>query len=149
MEHRKVVYEKKFKHLESEDFEIIENEANQNMNLCVHRDSGALCKNLFENTVIVLMPERVENCGFFISMAKEVSEHNEIDTVIEQYQDRYVAEFRISSDDTLFGLKELIQYGDDVCLDCGNGVVVMSVIYYTHATFCSGKRITPATGFFS
>lgn len=149
MEHRKVVYEKKYKHLESEDYERIESEANQNINLCEHQDSAESCRQLFENTVMFIIPERVENYGFFISMAKEVSEHNEIDTVIEQYQDRYVAEFRISSDDTLFGLKELIQYGDDVCLDCGNGVVVMSVIYYTHATFCSGKRITPASGFFS
>lgn len=145
MDNAKVVYEKKFKHLQPKDYERIANEADVKDNLYEHRDSEAFCKRLFENTVRVVLPERLENYGFFIAMAREVAEYNEVDTVVTEYEDRFVAEFRFSCDSTNFGLKDIIQYGDEIAFGCDKEIIVLSVIYYTHATYCSGKRITPGS----
>lgn len=94
-----------------------------------------------------MIPDRMENSGFFISMAKQVAEHNEIDTVITEYEDRYVAEFHIDNDSTSFGLKDLIEYADHVSFGCEGENAVVGIIYYTHATYRAVKQVTPEKRF--
>ena len=101
------------------------------------------CKQLLGSTVRVIMPDRVENSGFFIAMAKEIAEYYKMDTVITEHEDRLSAEFCINCDDTYAGLKQIIEFSDDICFRCDNGDVILSIIYYTYATYRSGKKIKP------
>ena len=113
MENPHIIYEKKFPHSKDE-YEAIFAEKNP--------ETGDE------------IPDRIENQGFFIAQAKEITEQNEIDTTITEYEDKLIAEFRIGDDSPNFGIKGIIGYADDVCFGCVEGEVVLSVIYYTHAT---------------
>lgn len=59
----------------------------------------------------------------------------------------HVAEFRVDNDSTSFGLKDLIGYADHVSFGCEEGNAIVGVIYYTHATYRSGRQITPEEEF--
>ena len=143
MDNSKVIYEKKFTHLSAADCERLYAEVNTDFMAAAKKDPALFCKQLLESTVRVIMPDRVENSDFFIAMAKEIAEYYEIDTVVTEHEDRLSAEFRINCDDTYAGLKQIIEFSDDVCFRCDNGDVILSIIYYTHATYRSGKRIKP------
>ena len=58
-----------------------------------------------------------------------------------QYGDRFVAEFSIGSGSTNFGLKTIIDYADDVHFRTEDRMVVVSIIYYTHAIYRNEKRL--------
>lgn len=141
-----IIYEKKFDHLTDDDCERICAAAEAGTEAPPWRDSSEFCKRLIENTVRIVIPDRIENQGFFIAQAKEVAEGNEIDTTITEYEDRLVAEFHIGDSSTNFGIKGIIEYADDVFFGCYRGKVVLSVIYYTHATYRSGRKVTPEDG---
>lgn len=143
MENSRIIYEKKFPHLTPNDYDQICEQADKDTVPRVRPLPPDFFKNIVENTVRVMMPERVENCGFFIAMAKEFAEENEIDTIITEYEDRYIAVFSIDCDSTTFGLKNIIDYADDIHLRSEDDTVTVSVIYYTYATYRSGKRISP------
>ena len=143
MEKTNVIYEKKFDHLTDDDYERIWDEAEVGTDVPSWHDSSDFCKRLVENTVRIVIPDRMENQGFFIAQAKEIAEQNEIDTTITEYENRLVAEFHIGDSSTNFGIKGIIEYADDVFFACDKGEVVLSVIYYTHATYRSGMKISP------
>ena len=147
MDNIKVIYEKKFHHLSEEDCERLYTEVNTDFMAAAKKDPALFCKQLLESTVQVIMPDRVENSGFFIAMAKEIAEYYEMDTVVTEYEDRLSAEFRINCDDTYSGLKQIIELSDDICFRCDNGDVILGTIYYTHATYRSGKQVTPEKRF--
>lgn len=143
MDNSKVIYEKKFTHLSAADCEQLYNEVNTDFMAAAKKDPALFCKQLLESTVRVIMPDRVENSGFFITMAKEIAEYYEIDSVVTEHEDRLTVEFCINCDDTYTGLKQIIEFSDDICFRCDNGDVILSIIYYTHATYLSGRKITP------
>lgn len=143
MDNSKVIYEKKFHHLSEEDCEQLYSEVNTDFMAAAKKAPALFCKQLLESTVRVIMPERMENSGFFIAMAKEIPEYYEIDTVVTEHEDRLAAEFRINCDDTYAGLKQIIEFSDDICFRCDNGYVILCIIYYTQATYRSGRRIKP------
>ena len=143
MDNGKIIYEKQFPKLTMMDYSKMLEETEKDLPSFKRQDSDTFFQNLLKDVVRIVMPERVENCAFFISMAKQVAEHNEIDTVITEYEDRYVAEFHIDNDSTSFGLKDLIEYADHVSFGCEDGNAIVGVIYYTHATYRSGRQITP------
>lgn len=145
MEPSKIIYEKKFPHA-TDKYEAVYAEEDIETNTPVQHESAVFYKRLIENTVRIVIPERAENQGFFIAQAKKIAERNEIDTSVMEYEDRLVAEFRIGDDSPNFGIKGIIEYADDVCFGCDEGEVVLSVIYYTHATYRSGKKVTPEDG---
>ena len=147
MDNIKVIYEKKFHHLSEEDCERLYTEVNTDFMAAAKKDPALFCKQLLESTVQVIMPDRVENSGFFIAMAKEIAEYYEMDTVVTEYEDRLSAEFRINCNDTYSGLKQIIELSDDICFRCDNGDVILGTIYYTHATYRSGKQVTPEKRF--
>ena len=147
MENPHIIYEKKFPHnMDEYDAIFAEEDAGTGDEVPVRHDPAVFYKRLVENTVRIVIPDRVENKCFFISQAKKVAERNEIDTTITEYEDRLVAEFHIGDDSPNFGIKGIIEYADDVCFGCAEGEVVLSVIYYTHATYRSGKKVTPEDG---
>lgn len=143
----KIIYEKKFPKITREEYDQRIEDTYSELPPFRHQDSQTFVKNLLESVVRIIIPDRMENSGFFISMAKQVAEHNEIDTVITEYEDRYVAEFHIDNDSTSFGMKDLIEYADHVSFGCKDENAVVGVIYYTHATYRSGKQVTPEKQF--
>lgn len=147
MDNSNVIYEKKFTHLSAADCERLYAEVNTDFMAVAKKDPALFCKQLLESTVRVIMPDRVENSGFFIAMAKEIAEYYEIDTVVTEHEDRLSAEFRINCDDTYSGLKQIIEFSDDICFRYDNGDLILCIIYYTHATYRSGKQVTPEKRF--
>ena len=143
MDNGNIIYEKRFPKLTMSDYKAMLEESERELPTFQRQDSTTFFQNLLKDVVRIVIPERVENCAFFISMAKQVTERNEVDTVITEYEDRYVAEFHIDNDSTSFGLKELIEYADYVSFGCEDENAVVGVIYYTHATYRSGVQITP------
>ena len=143
MDNGKIIYEKRFPKLTMRDYIAMLEESERELPTFQREDSTAFFQNLLKDVVRIVIPERIENYAFFISMAKQVAERNEVDTVITEYEDRYVAEFHIDNNSTNFGLKDLIEYADHVSFGCEGENAVVSVIYYTHATYRSGVQITP------
>ena len=109
MENPHIIYEKKFPH-SMDEYEAIfaEEDAGTGDEVPVRHDPAVFYKRLVENTVRIVIPDRVENKCFFISQAKKVAERNEIDTTITEYEDRLVAEFHIGDDSPNFGIKGII-----------------------------------------
>lgn len=147
MDSGKIIYEKQFPKLTMSDYNAMLEESERELPIFKRQDADTFFQNLLKDVVRIVIPERIENCAFFISMAKQVAEHNKIDIVITEYEDRYVAEFHIDNDSTSFGLKDLIEYADHVSFGCEDGNAVVGVIYYTHATYQSGKQVTPEKRF--
>lgn len=138
-----VVFEKKSPHLKMEDYDRIYDEEIKKTNGDTKRDSATMCKHLFENTVRVMMPERVENAEHFVDMAKELAEFYEIDTVVTEYEDRIVATFVVDVYNTFSGVKKIILFSDDISFQYKDGNIMLSVVYYTHAAYKSGRKIMP------
>ena len=147
MDSGKIIYEKQFPKLTMMDYSKMLEETEKDLPSFKRQDSDTFFQNLLKDVVRIVMPERVENCAFFISMAKQVAEHNEIDTVITEYEDRYVAEYHIDNNSTSFGLKDLIEYADHVSFGCEGENAVVGVINYTHATYRAGKQVAPEKRF--
>lgn len=138
-----VVFEKKYPHLKMEDYDRIYDEEIKKTNGDTKRDSATMCRHLFENTVRVMMPERVENAGHFVDMAKELAEFYEIDTVVTEYEDRIIATFVVDEYNTFSGVKKIILFSDDISFQYKDGNIMLSIVYYTHATYKSGRKIMP------
>ena len=147
MDSGKIIYEKQFPKLTMMDYIKMLEETEIDFPSFQWQDSDTFFQNLLKDVVRIVIPERIENCAFFVSMAKQVAEHNEIDIVITEFEDRYVAEFHIDNNSRSFGMKELIEYADYVSFGCEGENAVICVIYYTHATYRSGKRVAPETRF--
>ena len=56
----------------------------------------------------VMMPERVQDQGFFIDAARCIAELYEIDTVVTEYENRLAASFRIDSDGVYSGMNRFV-----------------------------------------
>lgn len=147
MDSGKIIYEKQFPKLTMMDYSKMLEETEKDLPSFKRQDSDTFFQNLLKDVVRIVIPDRIETCAFFISMAKQVAEHNEIDIVITEYEDRYVAKFHIGYDNMSFGLKELIEYSDTVNFGCENECAVICVNYYTQATYRSGKQFTPEKRF--
>ena len=138
-----ILYEKKYPHLKVEDYDHIYDEAIKHTAEDVKRDSATMCKRVFESTVRVMMPERVENIGHFVDMAKELAEFYEIDTTVTEYEDRIVASFGVDSYCTFSGLKKIVLFSDDIGFQYDGENIILDIFYYTHATYRSGRKISP------
>lgn len=138
-----ILFEKKFPHMEMEDYDRIYDEATKNAVESVTRDSVAMCKRVFESTVRVMMPERIENKDHFVDMAKELAEFYEIDTTVTEYEDRLAASFCVDCYNTFSGLKKIILFSDDISFQRDGKTIILSVIYYTHSTYRNGRKIAP------
>lgn len=137
------LFEKKYPHMEMTDYDPKFEEITKNADECIMRDSIAMCKRVFESTVRVMMPERIENRDYYVDMAKELAEFYEIDTTVTEYEDRLVASFCVDSYNTFSGMKKIILFSDDISFQCDGERIILSIIYYTHTTYRNGKIISP------
>ena len=131
-----ILFEKKYPNMNLEDYDRVSAIEE------IKRDSKEMCKRVFERTVRVMMPERVEGIGHFVDMAKELAEFYEIDTTVTEYEDRIVATFVVDTYNTFSGIKKIILFSDDICFQQNEENIMLSVIFYTHATYSSGRKIT-------
>lgn len=146
MAHSNVIYEKRFPRPTIEEDEPIHEESNEIATAFSEQDSSERNKRILEGKVNVLMPERVQDQGFFIDAARYIAELYEIDTIVTEYENRLAASFRIDSDGIYSGMKNIIRLADDIVFQFDADSIVFNVIYYTHATYISGKRISPTQG---
>lgn len=135
-----IIYEKQFPKLTQDDYDQLVKEIRGTPNAYIPRNSEAVVKKLFEGLINIVIPERMEKLGLFVSMAKEVAEQNEVDIVITECEDRYIATFNFDCNSTSFGLKELIEFGDNIIIGSEHGNAVVSIIYLTHTTYRPARR---------
>ena len=140
----KIVYEGKHPQITDEDCEQLYSLTSQHEPLRpMAISSEERCRKLFENTVKVLMPERMEGKIYFVQLAKHISEAYELNTVVTEYDDRIIAQFEVDCYNQYAIFQKIILLSDEIGFDIKNGEVIFSASYYTHATYRSGRRITP------
>ena len=66
----KIIYEKKFPKITREEYDQRIEDTYSELPPFRHQDSQTFVKNLLESVVRIIIPDRMENSGFFISMAK-------------------------------------------------------------------------------
>lgn len=139
-----IVYEGKYPQITDENCDQLCSLTSQHEMLCsTSISSEERCRKLFESTVQVLMPERLEMKICFVQLAKHISETYELNTVVTEYGDRIIARFEVDCYNQYAIFKKIILLSDEIGFDIKNDEVILSVSYYTHATYRSGRRITP------
>lgn len=150
MEHRNIIYEKRFSHPTIADEGLFDANLNESTVDPIEQDlpngqqnSPDRCQKLLEEKVNILIPDRVMWRESFVEAAKNVAESYEVDTSVVEYENRLVASFRVDCDIMYSGLKFIILLADDIGFQFDNEGIVFDIIYYTHATYVSGRKISP------
>lgn len=107
------------------------------------QDPVACIRNLFDKTVSVLIPERVRTTKAFIRQAKQIGHGCCMDTVIEEEDSRITVTYTLTDGVDFSCLKDLIAMADELSCGAERGEILLSVVYYTHATYCDGRRVFP------
>lgn len=123
--------------------DVPENHSEISAGTITGRESYAYMKNLLENTVCVLIPNRMEKSNYFINLAKEIAEAYLIDIVIREHHDRITVLYTLDYDASFHCLKPIIHLADEFSFHDGNEAVLISLEYYTHATYQSGHKVLP------
>lgn len=98
---------------------------------------------LITESVCVIMPERIKGRDYFIDLAKEIADAYLIDIVIKKYHNRVTATFSLDCEAEFSCLKPLIYLADEITFKNGINTVLISLDYYTHATYHNGRRVLP------
>lgn len=98
-----------------------------------------------ENTSFVVMPQRLAMRREFVNAAIEVAEQYSIDVVITEYDERITADLSFDCGGAMKLLKRVIGYADNISFFRGirGREITLSVDFYTHAVFRSGKKLAP------
>lgn len=139
-----VIFEKKYSQFIQECCrDIPENPSGNPESANTTKGSLASIGHFLENTVCVLIPERIEKRSFFINLAKKIGAAYLIDIVIKEFNDRITVMYTLDCDASFHCLKPIIQLADEFSFRSEQDTIVMTLDYYTHATYCSGHRILP------
>lgn len=147
MKYGNIIYQRKFSHPFIETDAPAQTETSETMEAFSNQASSDRYQKILKEKVNVLMPERVQEQGFFIDAARCIAEYYEIDTVITEYENRLAASFRVESGSVYSGMKNLIRMADDIGFQLDDEGIAFNVIYYTHATYLSGRKISPMEDF--
>ena len=102
-----------------------------------------LPRELIENTVQVLMPERMENLPKFLDTAKEIGDQYEIDTTIMESDNRITVSYTLQMDVPYVNLKQILMSADELSVQSQNDKILLTLAYYTCATYFRGRKIAP------
>ena len=104
-----------------------------------------LCKKILENTVQVLIPERVRLRETFCAIAKETADLYEMDIIITQYDTLITVDLGIDCYGKFSALKPLILMSDDISFERTHPTrhLTLQLTFYTHALYNSGRLIHP------
>lgn len=139
----KLIYEKKYPNpWENSDFFTSPDEEEPLQGITQEPEKISPRK-LIESTVLVLMPERMEKLPMFLDTAKEIGEQYEIDTTIMEHDDQVAVSYALQIDVPYQCLKQILTLADGLSVQLENDKVLLTLAYYTHATYCGGRRITP------
>lgn len=100
-------------------------------------------RKLLADSVSIIIPERLEQKNYFINLSKEIAEAYLIDIVILEHNNRITVMYTLDYDASFHCLKPIIQLADEFSFRGENDAVLMSLDYYTHATYQSGHRVLP------
>ncbi|MGM9628920.1 MAG: hypothetical protein ACI3V4_12685 [Faecousia sp.] len=136
--YKRIIYEKKYRHLIEEANSAEPQEARTS-----YADAEAFCQKIRNETVYIVLPERVENAPFFIELAKQTGEALQIDTSIVEYDNYISVTYALQKGVPYDGLKELIELVDEMSFQNDEHHVFISFDYYTCATYRAGQRVFP------
>ena len=106
-------------------------------------DTDDYVRKLITESVCVIMPERIDVRNYFIDLAKKIAEAYLIDIVIKEHNDRISVMYTLDCDAGFHCLKPIIQLADEFSFHNRKNAVVISLDYYTHATYHSGHQVLP------
>lgn len=138
-----VIYEGKFGDIIRKLCEQAENNTNDRPSAAITGDSKENAKTLLSNTVSVFMPDRIERKINFLRTAKEIGEEYLIDLIISEHDTYITATYSLECDAGFHCLREVISQADELTFGVDGDKVLLSLIFYTHATYSSGRKISP------
>ena len=102
-------------------------------------------RELYENQVCILIPERQRLAEEFIRIAREVSERYRLDIKITQHSDHISADYYFNAAGGLRDLREIVKYADEISFFANimGYEIVMCLDFYTHAVFYNGHLMHP------
>ena len=110
----------------------------------VSRDTvGEYTRALLSDAVRVIMPERIEGQVKFVETAKEIEAEYLIDLTISKCNKYITAVYTLECDSDFHCLKKIISQADEISFQNDGDKVLFSLTYYTHATYLSGRKISP------
>lgn len=89
------------------------------------------------------MPERIKKKANFLKTAKEIGEEYLIDLIISAHNNHIAATYSLECDSDFHCLKKVISQADELTFGVDGDKVLLTLIFYTHATYSSGRKISP------
>ena len=138
-----VLYEKSYPQLTLDDFDAIDETASQVCDSVNTKNIEDHCKEMCRKSVTILVPEWIEGAGDFIAIAKRLSQQYEMDIVITEYHNRISVVLKTNGFGSYPDLKRLILLADELYFSTDSELFVLTLEYYTHATYFNGRKISP------
>ena len=142
------IYEKKFPKLETPSFEELD-EVKVSTDVDENKERLSfeqIMAEIYKDVIYVLMPERAEAADEFVRKAIEVSELYEMDIKIEKSTSQISVTYYFDFGGNMKHLTEIIGMADDIAFFGRKDKaydIVMSLDFYTHATFRNGRQVNP------
>ena len=142
------IYEKKFPKLEMPSFEELD-EVKISTDVDENKERLSfeqIMAEIYKDVIYVLMPERAEAADEFVRKAIEVSELYEMDIKIEKSTSQISVTYYFDFGGNMKHLTEIIGMADDIAFFGIKDMaydIVMSLDFYTHATFRNGRQVNP------
>ncbi len=105
--------------------------------------ASRIYKETVQNIVTVAIPEKVKRKNQFILKAKKAGEHYWIHTVIREYMDKVTVTFSLDNQIPYGAMRSLFILADDFYCDEKNNAVLLTLVYYTHATYHGDRKVLP------
>ena len=141
-----VIYEKRYPRENAEGIETLsktlDKETEETQQIPTFEE---FLRQVYENQVCILIPERQRLAEKFIRTACEVSKLYRLDIKITQYSDHISVDYYFNAVGGLRYLREIVKYADEISFFANSmGYdIVMCLDFYTHAVFRNGHLMHP------
>ena len=142
------IYEKKFPKLEMPSFEELD-EVKVSTDVDENKEGLSfeqIMAEIYKDVIYVLMPERAKAADEFVRKAIEVSELYEMDIKVEKRTSHISVTYYFNFGASMKYLTDIIGMADDMAFFGRKDKaydIVMSLDFYTHATFRNGRQVNP------
>ena len=141
-----IIYEKRYPRENAEGIEALsktlDKETEETQQIPTFEE---FLRQVYENQVCILIPERQRLAEKFIRTACEVSKLYRLDIKITQYSDHISVDYYFNAVGGLRYLREIVKYADEISFFANSmGYdIVMCLDFYTHAVFRNGHLMHP------
>lgn len=141
-----IIYEKRYPRENAEGIEALsktlDKETEETQQIPTFEE---FLRQVYENQVCILIPERQRLAEKFIRTACEVSKLYRLDIKITQYSDHISVDYYFNAAGGLRYLREIVKYADEISFFANSmGYdIVMCLDFYTHAVFRNGHLMHP------